>query len=70
MASQDALRDCGALDLEPLKQRTAVIIGRGTYVNRGNAAAIQQGVAVQTIPRVAQEPAELGFDTSAWASLH
>ncbi len=29
-ASQDALKDCGALDLEPVKQRTAVIIGRGT----------------------------------------
>src|SRR5215469_14020961 len=38
-AAHDALKDCGSLDLEKVKHRTAVIIGRGTYVNRGNAAA-------------------------------
>jgi len=54
-ASQDALKDCGKLDLEPVKQRTAVIIGRGTYVNRGNAAAMQQGVVVETILRVLKQ---------------
>jgi acyl transferase domain-containing protein len=54
-ASQDALKDCGALDLELVKQRTAVIIGRGTYVNRGNAAAMQQGVVVETILRVLKQ---------------
>ena len=51
-ASQDALKDCGRLDLEPVKARTAVIIGRGTYVNRGNAAALQQGVMVESILRI------------------
>jgi acyl transferase domain-containing protein len=54
-ASQDALKDCGPLDLEAVKQRTAVIIGRGTYVNRGNAAALQQGVMVESILRILKQ---------------
>ena len=54
-ASQDALKDCGPLDLEPVKQRTAVIIGRGTYINRGNAAALQQGVMVESILRILKQ---------------
>jgi acyl transferase domain-containing protein len=54
-ASQDALNDCGPLDLEPVKARTAVIIGRGTYVNRGNAAALQQGVMVESILRILKQ---------------
>ena len=54
-ASHDALNDCGDLDLEPVKQRTAVIIGRGTYVNRGNAAALQQGVMVESILRILKQ---------------
>ena len=54
-ASQDALKDCGKLDLEAVKARTAVIIGRGTYVNRGNAAALQQGVMVESILRILKQ---------------
>jgi acyl transferase domain-containing protein len=54
-ASHDALQDCGKLDLEPVKARTAVIIGRGTYVNRGNAAALQQGVMVESILRILKQ---------------
>ena len=54
-ASQDALADCGKLDLEPVKQRTAVVIGRGTYINRGNAAALQQGVMVESILRILKQ---------------
>ena len=54
-ASHDALKDCGALDLEAVKQRTAIIIGRGTYVNRGNAAAMQQGVMVESILRILKQ---------------
>jgi acyl transferase domain-containing protein len=54
-ASQDALKDCGKLDLEPVKARTAVIIGRGTYINRGNAAALQQGVMVESILRILKQ---------------
>lgn len=54
-AAHDALKDCGKLDLERVKQRTAVILGRGTYVNRGNAAALQQGVMVETILRILKQ---------------
>jgi 3-oxoacyl-(acyl-carrier-protein) synthase len=32
-----------------------VIIGRGTYVNRGNAAALQQGVMVESILRILKQ---------------
>ncbi|HUO27774.1 MAG TPA: type I polyketide synthase, partial [Bryobacteraceae bacterium] len=54
-ASHDAIQDCTNLDLEPVKQRTAVIIGRGTYVNRGNAAALQQGVMVESFLRILKQ---------------
>jgi acyl transferase domain-containing protein len=54
-AAHDALKDCGKLDLEAVKQRTAVILGRGTYVNRGNAAALQQGVMVDSVLRVLKQ---------------
>lgn len=54
-AAHDALKDCGPLDLEPVKQRTAVIIGRGTYINRGNAAALQRGVMVDAIIRILKQ---------------
>ena len=53
--AHDALKDCGPLDLEPVKKRTAVILGRGTYVNRGNAAALQQGVMVESILRILKQ---------------
>ena len=53
--AHDALQDCGKLDLEAVKKRTAVIIGRGTYVNRGNAAALQQGVMVESILRILKQ---------------
>jgi len=53
--AHDALKDCGRLDLEPVKHRTAVILGRGTYVNRGNAAALQQGVMVESVLRILKQ---------------
>ena len=53
--AHDALKDCGKLDLEAVKQRTAVILGRGTYVNRGNAAALQQGVMVDAVLRILKQ---------------
>jgi acyl transferase domain-containing protein len=53
--AHDALKDCGKLDLEPVKNRTAVILGRGTYVNRGNAAALQQGVMVDSVLRILKQ---------------
>src|SRR5580658_6373207 len=54
-AAHDALKDCGNLNLEAVKHRTAVILGRGTYVNRGNAAALQQGVMVDSVLRVLKQ---------------
>ena len=54
-AAQDALADAGYRDAGKLKDRTAVIIGRGTYINRGNATALQQGVMVDTVLRVLKQ---------------
>ena len=45
-ASQDALKDCGALDLEPVKQRTAVIIGVG--YGRDGSRTDNSGKAVKS----------------------
>lgn len=53
--AHDAVKDCGKLDLERVKHRTAVILGRGTYVNRGNAAALQQGVMVESVLRILKQ---------------
>lgn len=38
-----ALRDAGYGDEIPERERTAVILGKGTYLNRGNLAAVQHG---------------------------
>ncbi|MGP0047889.1 MAG: beta-ketoacyl synthase N-terminal-like domain-containing protein, partial [Solirubrobacteraceae bacterium] len=47
----DALADAGATDLPPeIRTRTAIILGKGTYLNGGNAIAVQRGLVVgQTI---------------------
>ncbi len=42
-----ALSDAGYGDEIPEKHRTAVIIGRGTYLNRGNLSAAQHGLVIQ-----------------------
>ena len=48
--ARDALRDAGYGEDIPERERTAVIIGKGTYLNRGNLTAVQHGqVAEQTI---------------------
>ncbi len=49
--AHDALRDAGATDLsDEVRARTAVILGKGTYLNGGNAIAVQRGLVVgQTI---------------------
>ncbi len=45
-----ALLDAGYRDEIPERRRTAVILGKGTYLNRGNAIAVQHGRVVdQTI---------------------
>ncbi len=54
-AASEALADAGYADaakLRPHRERTAVIIGRGTYVNRGNTTAIQHSVVLESVLRV------------------
>lgn len=50
-SAYDALVDAGYNTdlLERYKQRCEVIIGRGTYVNRGNATAIQHVVGIESV---------------------
>ena len=49
--AHEALRDAGATELpDEIRARTAVILGKGTYLNGGNAIAVQRGLVVgQTI---------------------
>ncbi|HSM79676.1 MAG TPA: polyketide synthase, partial [Bryobacteraceae bacterium] len=54
-AAAEALADAGYADAAKLsahKERTEVIIGRGTYVNRGNTTAIQHSVVLDSVLRV------------------
>jgi acyl transferase domain-containing protein len=45
--ARDALADAGYVQLdEPVRKRTAVILGKGTYLNAGNAIAVQHGLVV------------------------
>ncbi|QEC48329.1 acyltransferase domain-containing protein [Baekduia soli] len=47
----DALADAGATELpQHVRERTSVVLGKGTYLNGGNAIAVQRGLVVgQTI---------------------
>lgn len=54
-AACEALRDAGYNDNNPFRERTEVIIGRGTYVNRGNTTAVQHSVIVDSVSRVLQQ---------------
>lgn len=43
----DAMADAGCLQLdESVRRKTAVILGKGTYLNAGNAIAVQHGLVV------------------------
>ncbi len=53
--AHEALADSGPTDISKAKERTAVILGRGTYVNRGNAAALQQGVMIEATIRILKQ---------------
>jgi acyl transferase domain-containing protein/phosphopantetheinyl transferase (holo-ACP synthase) len=45
--AQAALDDAGATDLpDAVRARTAVILGKGTYLNGGNAIAVQRGLVI------------------------
>jgi acyl transferase domain-containing protein/phosphopantetheinyl transferase len=49
--AHDALADAGADELpQDVRARTAIVLGKGTYLNGGNAIAVQRGLVVgQTI---------------------
>jgi acyl transferase domain-containing protein/phosphopantetheinyl transferase len=49
--ARDALADTGRAELpEEVRARTAVVFGKGTYLNGGNAIAVQRGLVIgQTI---------------------
>ncbi|WP_341716228.1 beta-ketoacyl synthase N-terminal-like domain-containing protein [Micromonospora sp. FIMYZ51] len=54
--ARDALTDAGCTELPAeVRHRTAVVLGKGTYLNGGNATAIQRGLIVgQTIELLRQ----------------
>jgi acyl transferase domain-containing protein len=47
--ASDALRDAGYSDIGRFRERTEVILGRGTYVNRGNATAMQHSMVLDSV---------------------
>lgn len=60
----DAMADAGCTDLpEEVRHRTAIVLGKGTYLNGGNATAIQRTMVVgQTLELVKKLNPEFGDD--------
>lgn len=60
----DAMADAGCADLpEAVRHRTAVVLGKGTYLNGGNATAIQRTMIVgQTLELIKRLNPEIGDD--------
>src|SRR5581483_10008003 len=58
----DALADAGCTDLPAeVRERTGIVLGKGTYLNGGNAIAVQRGLVVsQTLALLKQLRPELG----------
>jgi acyl transferase domain-containing protein/phosphopantetheinyl transferase len=54
-AAFEAMADAGLRGQEVGHERTEVIIGRGTYVNRGNTTVIQHGVVVESVLRILKQ---------------
>lgn len=54
-AAHEALTDAGYPQRAPDPERVEVIIGRGSYVNRGNTTAIQHGVVVDQVLRILKQ---------------
>ena len=54
--AHDALADAGCVDLAPeVRARTGIMLGKGTYLNGGNAIAVQRGLVVsQTLALLKQ----------------
>jgi acyl transferase domain-containing protein/phosphopantetheinyl transferase len=45
--ASDALADAGKTELpEEVRARTAIVLGKGTYLNGGNAVAVQRGLVI------------------------
>jgi len=45
--AHDALADAGASELPAeVRERTAIVLGKGTYLNGGNAIAVQRGLVI------------------------
>ena len=56
--AQEALADAGYADaarLAPLKERTAVILGHGAYINRGHSALIQHLMVMDSMLRILKQ---------------
>jgi acyl transferase domain-containing protein/phosphopantetheinyl transferase len=49
---RDALNDAGYRDAIPERNRTAVVLGKGNYLNRGNAAVVQRGAFIEQMLEV------------------
>ena len=54
-AAYDAIADAGFAPGRLDRERTEVIIGRGTYVNRGNTTVIQHGLVVDSVLRILEQ---------------
>jgi len=54
--AHDALADAGCTDLPPeVRAKTGIVLGKGTYLNGGNAIAVQRGLVVsQTLALLKQ----------------
>nr|MBV6629054.1 acyltransferase domain-containing protein [Oceanococcus sp. HetDA_MAG_MS8] len=59
--ASDALEDAGYLDADFDRSRAGVILGRGTYINRGYTNLLQHGLVIdQTLQLLAQARPDLG----------
>ena len=54
--ARDALADAGLSELpQEIRERTAIVLGKGTYLNGGNAVAVQRGLVIgQTLDLLRQ----------------
>lgn len=54
--ARDAMLDAGCLNLpEEVRRRTAVILGKGTYLNGGNALIIEHGIVIGQTLRIIKQ---------------
>ncbi len=54
-AAGEAMTDAGYRNNPKHRERTSIVIGRGTYVNRGNGTALQHSLAVDSVLRVLKQ---------------